>query len=174
MFNKPSGTQVYETFPFGEYQTSATTLPLNFDVQDIQVCPSNQVLYNARTNGIEGIYVQNFDASLLSTANLGVAKTGLITGTTNKLVYRLFQTALTTSNQDYFCNSTLPDMPLINEEWIAQDGVADVSGIIEVTTTTNGSGFLHTIVLKAVTFKKDNNTFYLGSSYVMGTLLTAN
>lgn len=174
IFNKPSGVQIYETFPFGEYQTDATTLSLDFDAEDLQICPSNQLLYNARNNGIEAIYIQNFDAALLDTTNLGVAKTGLISSTTNKLVYRLFLSSITTSNQDYFCGATLPDTPEINEEWIAQNGVTDVSGIIEVTTTTNGSGFSHTVVLKAVTFQKDNNTFYLGNSIVMGTLLTAN
>lgn len=174
VFNKPSGVQVYETFSFGEYQTTATTLSLNFDAEDLQICPSNQLLYNARNNGIEAIYIQNFDASLLDTTNLGVAKTGLISSTTNKLVYKLFISSITTSNQDYFCGATFPDTPEVNEEWIAQNGVTDVSGIIEVTTTTNGSGFLHTVVLKAVTFQKDNNTFYLGNSIVMGTLLTAN
>jgi hypothetical protein len=174
VFSKPSGTQVYESFPFGEYQTTATTLPMNFDPEDIEICPSSQLLYNARTNGIEGLCIQNFDATLLDTSNLGVAKTRLISSTTNKLVYRLFETALTTSNEDYFCSTILPASPAINEEWIAKDGVADVSGIIEVITTTNGSGFLHTITLKAVTFQKDNNTFYLGNSIVMGTLLTAN
>ena len=172
VFSKPSGTQVYETFPFGEYSTTATTLPMNFDPEGIQICSSNQLLYNARTNGIEGLYIQNFDATLLDTANLNVPKTGLISSTTNKLVYRLFETALTTSNQDYFCSTLLPASPAVNEEWIAKDGVADVSGVIEVITTTNGSGFLHTITLKAVTFQKDNNTFYLGDSIVMGTLLT--
>jgi len=165
---------VYERFPFGEYSTNATELPLNFDPEDISICPSNALLYNARTNGIEGIYIQDFDANLLNTSNLGVAKTALISSTNNRLVYRLFQTALTTSNQDYFCNSPLPSTPAVNEEWIANNGVDNVSGIIEVVTTTNGSGYLHTITLKAVTFRKDNNTFYLGNSFVMGTLLTAN
>lgn len=174
VFSKPSGTQVYETFPFGEYSTTATTLPMNFDPDDIQICPSNQLLYNARTNGIEGLYIQNFDATLLDITNLGVAKTGLISSTTNKLVYRLFETALTTSNQDYFCSAILPTSPAINEEWFAKDGVADVSGIIEVVSTTNSPGvYLHTITLKAVTFQKDNNTFYLGDSILLGNLLTA-
>ncbi len=173
VFTKPSSTQVYETFPFGEFSTTPTTLPLNFDPADVAICPSNQLVYNARTNGIEGIYIQNFDPTLLDTSNLGVVKTGLISSTTNRLVYRLFVSAITTSNQDYFCSGALPATPEINEEWVAQDGVSDVSGIIEVVSTTNGSGFLHTIMLKAVTFQKDTNTFYFGNAIVIGTLLTA-
>ena len=173
VFTKPSGTQVYETFPFGEFSTTPIALPLNFDPADVAICPSNQLLYNARTNGFEGIYIQNLDPALLDTSTLGIVKTGLISSTTNRLVYRLFVSAITTSNQDYFCSASQPAEPQINEEWLAQDGAANVSGIIEVVTTTNGSGFLHTITLKAITFQKDTNTFYFGNSIVIGMLLTA-
>lgn len=172
VFSKPSGTQIYETFPFGEYSTTPTELPLDFEPENIGICPTNNLLYNADPNGIEGMFIQNFDSNLLSTTNLGVPKTSLISSTTNKLVYRLFVTALTTTNEAYFCGG-LPSTPAVNEEWIAVDGVADVSGIIEVTTTTNGSGFLHTIRLKGVTFKRGNNTFYFGDSILFGELLTA-
>ncbi|NHM07088.1 hypothetical protein G4D82_07630 [Flavobacterium sp. CYK-4] len=174
VFNKPEGTQVYETFPFGEYATTATTLPLTFNPDNVAVCPSNQLLYNAGSNDIEAIYIQNFDSNLLNTSNLGTPKTALISATSNKLVYRLFETALTTTNQEYFCGSSLPSTPTVTQEWTAQNGVADTSGIIEVVTTTNGSGFLHTITLKAVTFQKGNSTFYLGNSIVIGNLLTTN
>ena len=175
VFSKPSGNQVYETFPFGEFSTNATTLPLSFDADDIRICPSNALVYNARNNGIEGLYIQNFDPNLLAITNLGVPKTALISSTTNKLVYRLFVTALTTANQDYYCSTILPAVPAINEEWIANDGVeADATGIIEVTTSTNTSStYIHEIRLKKVTFKKGNSTFYLGDSILLGSLITA-
>ncbi len=174
VFSKPNGTQIYETYVFGEYSTTPTVLPFDFSPDDLKLC-SNNVLYNARINGIEGISVENFDANLLSTADLGVTKTGLISSSTNKLSYRLFTTAITSaSNDDYFCAGIFPDFPSVNEIWVAQDGVADVSGMIEVTTTTNGTGFLHTIVLKAVTFQKGNNTFYYGNAILLGNLLTTN
>jgi len=173
VFQKPSGTQIYESFTFGEYSTTPTTLPFNFNPDDLKLC-SNNVLYNARINGIEGIAIENFDTSLLSTDNLGVTKTGLISSTSNKLSYLLFGTAITAANNDeYFC-AGFPSFPPISQLWIAQDGIADVSGIIEVTTTTNGTGFLHTIVLKAVTFQKGNSTFYYGNAVLLGNLLTTN
>jgi hypothetical protein len=173
VFQKPSGTQIYESFTFGEYSTEPTTLPFNFNPDDLRLC-SNNVLYNARINGIEGIAIDNFDTSLLSTDNLGVTKTGLLSSTSNKLLYLLFGTAITAANNDeYFC-AGFPSFPPVNELWIAQDGIANVSGIIEVTTTTNGTGFLHTIVLKAVTFQKGNSTFYYGNTVLLGNLLTTN
>ncbi|MDI1306166.1 MAG: hypothetical protein PSX42_15170, partial [bacterium] len=60
------------------------------------------------------------------------------------------------------------------EEWIAVAGVSNVSGIVEVTTTSFANGFKHTIVLKNVTMKKGNNDFKLGDNYIYGELLTAN
>ncbi len=172
VFAKPGGNQVYESFTFGEYSTTPTSLPLNINPDNVQICPSNQLVYNAQPGGIEGMFIQNFDANLLSTVNLGVAKTALISSTSNKLVYRLFKTALTTTSADYFCSLVFPATPEVDEEWIAKDGITGVSGIIEVTTTTNGSGFLHTIRLKAVTFQKGNSSFYFGDDILFGSLLT--
>lgn len=174
VFSKLVGTQIYETFVFGEYNTTPTVLPFDFNPDDLKLC-SNNVLYNARTNGIEGIAIDNFDTSLLSTDNLGVTKTALISSTTNKLLYLLFSTAITVANNDdYFC-AGFPSFQPISELWVAQDGVADVSGRIEVTTTTNGpNSYFHTIVLKVVTFQKGNSTFYYGNSVLLGNLLTTN
>lgn len=175
VFAKPDGDQVYETFPFGDYSTTPTTLPFNFSADDLKLCAGGSVLYNARTNGIEAISIENIDPNLLSTANLGTPKTGLISSSTNKLTYRLFTTALTVSNnEDYFCQAVFPDLPLINELWTARDGVTGESGIIEVISTTNGTGFLHTITLKAVTFQRGNSTFYYGNEILLGNLLTTN
>jgi hypothetical protein len=50
---------------------------------------------------------------------------------------------------DYFCKTTYPATPAITEEWIGVTGVANTDGIIEVTTTTFGTGFKHTVVLKS-------------------------
>lgn len=172
VFQKPDGQQIYETFNFGEYSTTPTTLPFNLIADDVKLCASGNLLYNARNNGIEGLYIENLDPALLSTDNLGTAKSALISDTANHLVYRLFETAITTTNNEYFCGGSFPDAPVVNEEWIAQPGVSGTSGIIEVTTTTNGTGYLHTIKLKGVTFQKGNNTFYYGNDILYGNLLT--
>jgi predicted small integral membrane protein len=76
---------------------------------------------------------------------LNSPRTGILGTSTNILKYRLFAGLLTS---DYFCNATTPSTP-ISQEWSAVSGVVGVSGIVEVTTTTNGPGsFKHTIVLK--------------------------
>jgi hypothetical protein len=170
-FAKSNGTQVYETFPFGDYVTSATPLPFLFD-KTVEKCNSSNLVYNytsseALTLDIEPSLIVNTVTALNS------PRTGIIGTTSNKLTYRLFTGAPLTG--DYFCGATTPATPLINQQWTAVSGVTAVSGIIEVTTTTNGpTAFKHTIVLKKVTLKSGNSTFLLGDNYVYGDLLTTN
>jgi len=169
-FAKSSGTQVYETLPFGDYVTSASTLPFLFD-KTVEKCSSSNLIYNYTSS--ESLTL-TIDPNLIANevTPLNSPRTGIVGTSTNVLKYRLF-TGLLTS--DYFCNTTTPSTPAISQEWSAVSGVADVSGIVEVTTTTNGPGiFKHTIVLKKVTLKKGNNDFQLGDNYAYGDLLTTN
>lgn len=173
-FAKPVGQQRYEEFVFGDYVTDATTLPLTFPKENAHLCPSGTTIYNAVNGAQEGMFIQNLDPALLSTANLTVPKTGLISSTTNKLTYRLFTVALPLdSNDSYFCNANFPADANVAEEWLADDGVSGVSGVIEVVTTTNTSTtYLHTIHLKGVTFRKGQSTFYYGNDIIWGELIT--
>lgn len=166
-FLKSNGTQVYETFPFGDYVTPATSLPFAFD-KTLDQCNTSNQIYNY--NSSEALTL-DIDPLLLSTAVINVPKTGLISATTNKLTYRLFSGLLTDA---YFCNATEPTTPLLTEEWNAVAGVQDASGIIEVTKTTDVPGvFKYTIVFKKVTFVKGNSDFKLGDSYEYGVLLSS-
>ena len=167
-FAKSAGTQVYETFAFGDYVTSATNLPFAFDAT-LEQCSATNQIYNYNSSESLSLII---DPLLLSEAVINVPKTGLISTTTNKLTYRLFSGLLTDA---YFCNATEPSTPIINEQWNAKDGVQDVSGIVEVTKTTDVPGvFKYTIVLKKVTFKKDNSEFILGDNFQYGVLLSSN
>lgn len=167
-FSKNSGTQVYETFPFGDYVISTTPLPFAFK-KIVEQCPTSKQIYNYSSN--ESLTLDNIDPALIvnSPTPLNSPRTGLISDTTNKLTYRLFSGLLTA---DYFCKTPDPTTPAISQTWNAVAGISNVSGIVEVTTTTNGTGFKHTIVLKKVTLKKGNNDFQLGDNYLYGELLT--
>lgn len=177
-FAKPNGNQVYETFVFGDFDTNATVLPMTFNPDSIQLCSSSNTLYNAQNGGIEGLFIQNLSSNLLDSSVLGTPKTALInTNNENQLSYRLFSLALTLGgNSAYFCTTPLPESPLVKEEWTGQASIANTSGIIEVTTSTNGSGFSHSIHLKGVTFNNPlaGSTFYYGDDILIGTLLTNN
>ena len=168
-FTKANGTQVYETFPFGDYVTTTTSLPFGFD-ETTERCTANtpNLLYNY--TGSEALTL-DIDPSLIdnNVTPLNSPRTGILGTTTNKLTYRLYAGLIPTS---YFCNTSIPTTPDISQEWNAIAGVSGISGIVEVTTTTNGTGFKHTIVLKKATLKKGNSDFSLGDSYIYGDLLT--
>ena len=168
-FDKGNGTQVYETFAFGDYIISATPLPLAFN-KTLEQCSSSKQLYDY--NSSEAL-ILDVDPSLIvnEATPLNTPRTGLISETKNKLTYRLFSGLVTAA---YFCNTTFPATPVVTEEWIAVTGVAHTSGIIEVTTTSFGNGFKHTVVLKKVKMKRGNSDFILGDSYIYGELLTTN
>lgn len=169
-FAKSNGTQVYETFPFGNYTTTATNLPFLFD-QTLEKCSTSNQIYNYTSS--EAMTLDIDPALIVNEATaLNAPRTGIIGTTQNVLTYRLFTGLLT---GDYFCNASTPTSPAINQQWDAAAGVSGVSGIIEVTTTTNGPGsFIHTIVLKKVTLTKGNSNFTLGDSYTFGELITTN
>jgi hypothetical protein len=170
-FEKSNGNQVYETFVFGDYSTTATNLPFLFD-QSLDKCSSTNQVYNFTSS--EAMQL-NIDPTLIANevTPLNTPRIGLISSTTNSLTYRLFMGGVLTNS--YFCNAVTPTTPSINQEWNAVAGVSNTSGIIEVTTTTSGPNtFKHTIVLKKVTFKRGNDDFLLGDNYSFGDLLTTN
>lgn len=168
-FSKANGEQVYETFPFGDYVISATALPLAF-TKVLKQCSSSKQVYDK--NSSEAL-ILDIDPSLIVNAAtpLNTPRTGLISDTKNKLTYRLFSGLLT---DDYFCNTAFPANPPVLEEWIAVAGVANTSGIIEVTTAVFGNGFKHTLVIKKAKLKKGNSDFLLGDNFIYGELLTTN
>ncbi len=168
-FQKPSGPQVYETFVFGNYATTITPLAFGFDTDaDKSTCSaSDDRIFNF--NGSEAIVFDstNFSTLFENTAT-STPRTALISSE-NKLTYKLFNN---TVNNAYFCATTTPATPLLTQEWNAVNGVEATSGIIEVTTTTSGTSFLHTIHLKRVTLKKGNSDFSLGDDYIFGSFVT--
>jgi hypothetical protein len=164
-FEKPTGVQTYETYVFGNYNTTAATLPLGFDNEAQKSSCDNRVF------NISGSELLMFDTENYSTLfENSVTTTPRITliNSSNKLSYKLYNNVVTDT---YLCSSPTPTAPTLLQEWNAVDGVENVSGIIEVTTSTYGTGFQHTVRLKNVTLKKGNNDFTLGSDYLFGSFI---
>ena len=168
-FNKPGGVQqTYDTFVFGNYSTSTSPLAFGFNhVVDKSTCAGDNRIFDFSGGEVFTLDVANY-ATLFESVVTTTPRTALISAD-NKLSYRLYSNAIT---NDYFCASPTPLTPTLTQEWDAVNGIAATSGIIEVTTTTFGSGFQHTIRLKNVTLKKGNSDFTLGNDYLFGTLLT--
>ncbi|SHG09655.1 hypothetical protein SAMN05443549_10231 [Flavobacterium fluvii] len=171
-FAKTDGTQVYETFPFGDYVTPSLPLPFGFD-QTLEQCPTSKQLYNYVSS--EALTIDNIDPSLIVNVEtpLNTPRTGLIGNLRNILTYRLYSNGVLTPG--YFCGTSVPILPAVKEEWRGVEGVAGTSGIIEVTTIKNGTtAYKHTIVIKKATLKKGNSDFSLGDNYIYGELTTTN
>nr|WP_315146686.1 hypothetical protein [uncultured Flavobacterium sp.] len=170
-FAKTKGTQVYETFVFGDYITPPTnTLPFGFD-KTVEQCPTSKDVYNYTSS--EALTLDNLDPSLIANVETPVnsPRTAIIGSVKNKLTYRLYANGVLTPS--YFCNLIPPPLPSVSEEWNGVNGVANASGIIEVTTIKSGTtAFKHTIVIKNATLKKGNSSFKLGDVYTYGELIT--
>lgn len=169
-FDKGNGTQVYETFPFGDYITPASTLPFGFD-KNVEQCSVSKDVYNYTSS--EALTLENLDATLIVNAEtpLNTPRTALIGSVKNKLIYRLYSNGVLTPS--YFCNLIAPPLPTISEEWNGVNGVSGVSGIIEVTTIKSGTtAFKHNIVIKNATLMKGKSSFKLGDVYTYGELTT--
>lgn len=169
-FEKTNGTQVYKTFVFGDYITPATPLPFGFD-KTVDQCLISKDVYNF-TSG-EALTLEKLDATLIVNEETQPDKprTAIIGSDNNKLIYRLYSNGVLSGS--YFCNTPPPTLPTVSEEWNGVNGVANISGIIEVTTIKSGTtAFKHNIVIKNATLKKDNSTFKLGDVYIYGELIT--
>jgi hypothetical protein len=166
-FDKPGPDQTYPNFTFGNYTTTLSPLAFGFDGQADKSSCDNRIF---NFSGSEAFILDvgaNFP-TLFANEVTTTPRTALI-DPTNKLSYKLFTN---TVNDAYFCASSTPATPTLSQEWNAVAGVAATSGIIEVSTTTLGTGFLHTIHLKNVTLKKGNSDFTLGNDYIFGSFVT--
>ncbi|GIZ10460.1 hypothetical protein [Flavobacterium sp. UMI-01] len=169
-FSIKNGQQTFRTLPFGDYTTTTTSLPFNFE-KILTKCSNSNVIYDFKS--FEAILLDIDPTLIVNEATpANTPRTGLIGTTTNKLTYRYFSGLLSSA---YFCNATTPTTPALSEEWNGVAGVTNTSGIIEVTTTTNGpNSFKHTITLRKVSLKKGNSSFTLGDNYILGELFTTN
>lgn len=165
-FQKPTGPQVYETFIFGNYATTVSPLAFGFN-EEVDKSACSTKIYDFSGGEVFTLDVADY-ATLFANEVTTTPRTALISST-NKLSYRLYSSTITDA---YFCAATIPATPTLTQQWNAIDGIEATSGIIEVSTTTLGAAFQHTIRLKKVTLKKENSSFSLGDDYLFGTLIT--
>lgn len=166
-FQKPTGPQVYETFPFGNYATTVSPLAFGFN-EEVDKSACSTKIYDFSGGEVFTLDVADY-ATLFANEVTTTPRTALISST-SKLSYRLYSSTITDA---YFCAATIPATPTLTQQWNAIDGIEATSGIIEVSTTTlTTTTYQHTIRLKKVTLKKGNSEFSLGDDYLFGTLIT--
>lgn len=159
---------------FGDFATTIANedkLTLTFKTAADQCGGLTGQIYNFNENS--AITIDNIDPSLIVNAAtpLNAPRTGLLGTTTNKLLYRVYTGGVITDS--YFCNTNIPTTPALKETWTGDNGQANISGNIEVTTTSfTGNSFKHTIILKQAILRKGNNSFSLGDNFLVGELIT--
>lgn len=167
-FQKEGGNQLYDTFVFGVFQQSITPISLVFD-EELEKCPNSNLIFNIAGSAA---FTLNIDPALIQNQVTPVnqPRIGYIKEDINILKYTKLAAIIPA---DYFCDATIPTVPAVLESYTGNVGVPAISGIIEVTTTTNGTGFLHEIHLKKVTLKSElGASFLLADDYLYGELIT--
>lgn len=147
----------------------------NFDTTaSIQSCESKSLYY--KLSNKEALLLQIPASSFVNEVTPVGEPRQIIINSTNKLVYRLYNE---NASSDVFCATIPPASPKIVEEWTAIDGVANVSGIIEITTTAIKddttlaiTGYNHSVVFKNITFKNNSQSFVY-EQYVFGNYTTS-
>jgi hypothetical protein len=166
-FQKPAGIQTYETYIFGNYNTTLTALPFGFNTENGQKSSCSNEVYNFSGSEVLTFSSSNF-STLFANQVTTTPRTALIDNT-NAVSYRLFSNVV---DNAYFCTTPTPSTPALQQQWNAVTGESGISGMIEVTTTTFGTGFQHTIYLKNVSLKKGNSQFSLGDNFIFGKIIT--
>jgi hypothetical protein len=168
-----NGKQIaYDSYVFGNYRTNVIRLPFEFASASMLKCPTNNLLF--KYNNTEVLLFDIDRTTLLANAatTIGSPRTALINTTNNRVIYRVYTGNL---SQDYFCSSILPTTPSVTEEWVAENGVTAVSGIIKVETVAQATtpvSYKHTITLFKTTFKKGTSSYSLPDNYIFGTIVT--
>lgn len=151
-FNKPNGQIVYDKYDFGSYRTEVIDLKFNYEKAILQGCSGNNLIFKYN---ISNALLLDIDPLLYKHQTVGT-KTALI-NSNNKISYRVYNGGL---NANFFCQSIPPTSPSLTEEWIAEDGVQDKSGILVVETSQQTpTTYKHIIKLRNVTFKKGVLTY---------------
>jgi hypothetical protein len=170
-FAKPAGNQTETEFVFGTYNTNVTPANLTFKTNpngSAYECDEVNRVYNY--NNTFYLSIDDIDPALLVNVVTpsNQPRTSLISATQNKVFYRTAKAETGSITPAFVCAKVQPSAPAIEETWTGQLGVANTSGIIEVTTTLTGQTYEHTIVLRNVILEKGNSNFKLGNSFVLG------
>ncbi|MBD3581452.1 membrane lipoprotein lipid attachment site-containing protein [Flavobacterium selenitireducens] len=157
-WSTPANPIIDPIVEFGNYDVAFTAPELNGYTNIANGC-ANGILFkkNAAT-----AFAIDIDPALLDTTVLNTPKVGLISGNANTVTFLRFPegTNLNLLTNENFCallSSSTPS-PAPSEVWLGEDGVAGVSGIVEVTTTTVGGVFTHEIRLKNVTLTENDGS----------------
>ena len=157
-WSTPANPIIDPLVEFGNYDKPFPEPALNGFTNIAEKC-GNNILFK---RNVGTAFTINIDPALLDTSILDTPKVGLIAPNVNQVSYLRYADGINLNllDDDGFCallSSGTPN-PAPSEIWSGDEGVAGVSGIVEVTTTTVGGVFIHTIRLKNVTLTNDDGS----------------
>ncbi|WP_396177237.1 hypothetical protein [Flavobacterium sp.] len=167
--------QINEAFTQIAYQTPATPFTNFAGLPNVNSCEgegNNTFLFKYQNAQALVLDLSDADAAFLFSGAPEVKRREF--SSTTILSHLFFDTTFATLNNDYFCANTPPAAPPILETFVAENGVPEVSGIIEVTSLESDNGFKHTIVLKNVRLAKGTLKRDLGNAFIFGEFETTN
>ena len=167
------GTQINEAFTQVTYQTDAEAFTPFSGLTGLKSCANdNSFLFKYLDKQALILDLNDADASFLFSGAAG-PKVRLISAD-NKLTRVIFNATSSSLTDAYFCTIPTPTTPAIAELFTAENGIADQSGIIEVTSLPSTNGFKHTIVLKNIRLAKGSLKVDMGAEYIFGEFETMN
>jgi hypothetical protein len=166
--NRDGQLQTFDVYPVGFYEEAANAIP-SFN-SAIKKCPSSNRYYLNNNNSIFELVLPDAMFANVNTP-VGAPRQTLISST-NTLTLRQFPFEIPTDVCSVQNNTAI-------EVWVADNGVANLSGIIEVITTsapnpTNPAetDYSHKVTLKKIKFKRsipnDGLDFQYGDVIEMG------
>ncbi len=162
--------QTTDQINFGTYTTPNLNKPVDFTaIENIQKCSGNNLLF--KLSGNQAL-VLNLDQATLATlfaneATLVGNPREYYISAEDQLRFIVYSNVVTPDN---FCAG---NTGAVSEIWSAKNGVAEISGLIEVETTTSGSNYIHTVRFRNVKFGNvDGLEFTFGENYLFGEYIT--
>ena len=166
-------SQINEAFTQITYETAAIPFTPFSGLANLKSCTNDETfLFKYADKQALILDLSATDAAFLFSGESG-PKVRLISAE-NKLTRLFFDTTTTTLTDAFFCINPTPATPAITETFTAENGVADQSGIIEVTTLDSDNGFKHTIILKNIRLAKGSLKVDMGAAYIFGEFETIN
>lgn len=160
-FSNGDQTNTYTDFLFGNYISENNTMSYNFSI-NTDSCDSNTIYRNNSNQAL----ILDFNTFNFPTAT---GTTTVTLDTDNRIISRLY-TGGSLSNSS-ICASTLPSPLELLEEWIAEEGTAEITTAL---TDINGTTYFeHTITLLNCNYKKDDLS-YFHDQFTFGTYLVPN
>lgn len=163
-FVRPDDNLQIVSINYGTFITSATAFP-DFTTLNITRCGTNtQQMVKIASN-------QALQINLNEPLPLEAGVTQRLINNNNTLAYKIFDGNLAGT---FFCTNPEPTLPVLQEQWNAEEGVVNESGIIEINTTleldfnNNIVGRNYEITLKKIRLRKGSIFFDLGNTYNFG------